>query len=492
MTALSKVVQDPPTWDVLRSESDLAGLSRRTVSEYDLLAHSIAVVCPSASALGLAVWLPSMVGPGAWLSALIGFGLAYVIALTISQFASRMAGAGSLYTYAARGLGPLAACLVAGCLLIGYAALVSFGLTNTGNKVADSVASLTGSNQQSMWVENGVLVAAVIVCVAIMVRGVHWSTRVGAVSEAIALGLLISLLAFTVVRNGLPSAAVFSLEGTDLGRIMVGAALVMTVTVGFESVAALGVEAERPLLALSRTMTRTVFLSGAVFGLALVLTTEAATPGAVSPGQRWVGTEVDVHLADGLIHAVLALSFLACALCAWTALSRIVFSLSREQVLPKVLGRTHTRWQTPHIAIVAITPVVLLPSVVSLLSGHHIGWTTHRLLGGATIVLLVTYGVVAVAVPRFLRDIDEVTAGAVTLAWIAAAGVTVLVIVDITHDLGEGKYLDLILSASVAVGALAAFRFHRRRASGDMLQLGAHDETVLGDVLRQRSHGTHG
>lgn len=482
MSELDRAVEHPPAWDVLRDESDLAGLSRRTVKAYDLLSHSIAVVCPSASALGLAVLLPWIVGPGAWISALLGFSLAYVIALCFSQFGSRLACAGSLYTYGAISLGPLVGFVIAASMLLGYASLVSFGLTRGAGRLGESAASLVQSDTTSVPLEYVVLVTGVVLCFAVIMRGVHVSTRIALVSESVTLSVLMGLIVVAAARHGLPSASVFSLDGADPGRILVGTATVMTVTVGFESAAALGVEAERPFKSVPQSMTRTVGLSGVLFALALLVSPRGAAPGGTL-GQRWISATGDTHLADAFLQLIIGLSFLTLGLCAWTALTRIVFSLAREHVLPARLGWAHVTWRTPQAALLATLPLVMLPSIVSLVAGQDIGWTTQKLLGAATVVLFIAYGLVCIAVPVFLRSIDELTPPVLVLSVCAVLGIVVVGVVDVRDDMQEGRFLDLwLIGAALVIGVVwfVTVRLVRPSAAA---RLGAHDETVSADVL---------
>ncbi|MET0951660.1 MAG: APC family permease [Aeromicrobium sp.] len=484
MSELDRAVEHPPAWDVLREESDLAGLSRRTVRGYDLLAHSIAVVCPSASALGLAVVLPWIVGPGAWVSVLLGFSLAYLIALCFSQFGSRLACAGSLYTYGAISLGPLIGFIVAASMVLGYASLVSFGLTRGANRIGESAASLTQSDATSLPLEYVAVAVAAVACIAVIMRGVHVSTRIAFFSEAITLSVLAVLIVVAAIRHGVPSASAFSLEGADPRQILVGAAIVMTVTVGFESAAALGVEAERPFKSVPQSMTRTVVLSGILFTLAMLVNPGGGSAGG-SPGQRWISATADTHLADAFLQLIVGLSFLTLGLCAWTALTRIVFSLARERVLPGRLGRAHAHWQTPQTALLATLPLVMLPSIVSLLAGENIGWTTQKLLGGATVVLFIAYGLVCLAVPVFLRSIDELTAPVLLQSSVAVVGITVVGVVDVHDDVGNGQFLDLWLVAAALVIGIVWFLALRLLRPHAVARLGAHDETVTSDVLGQ-------
>ena len=176
LPALQQALADPPAVPEVRDESDLAGLARRTVRPIDLVGHSVAVVAPSASALVSPFIMLRVVGPGAWLSAVIGFGLAFLLTSVFSQFATRMAAPGSMYTWVTRSLGPRCGLLVAASMLRGYGPRVSFG-------VSQSVHYGTEAGTSSGWLTPGVgvqllfVVVAVLLCVAVSVRGVALSTR---------------------------------------------------------------------------------------------------------------------------------------------------------------------------------------------------------------------------------------------------------------------------------------------------------------------------
>lgn len=467
-----------PPLPPLRERSEFDGLDRRVVTKGDLLAHSVAVICPSASALSTAFMLPRVVGPGAWVSVVVGVGLSWLLAVAFGEFGSRFTAPGSLYTYAAKGLGATAG-LVVGCsLLFGYGALVSYGLTDSSKQVGRSVEALTGSPQPAVLGVLAVL-AGTVTCILVMRRGIRWSTRVAFATEAVALSLLVLILAMTAFRNGLP-LGVLSLDGASPGRILTGAAIIMTITVGFESSAALGVEGRRPFHSIPWSMRTSVLVAGV-----LVLTgvlVGSAVQGAHVRG-RWFAPGAEVSVLDAGALLVVAASYLACGLCAWTALTRLLFAFAREGLLPAVLGRTDPRSLNPANAVVVTVPIVLLPTLVSVVAGESPGWASYQLLISATVILFVAYGLTALAVLPFLRRLGELTAGRAAVAATATAGVAVLAWIDLDGDLGDGD-LDMLLTlVGVLVVGLVWRAFLGVRRPATLARIGTHEAPLASEVL---------
>jgi amino acid transporter len=487
LSALGQAISDPPAVPAIRDESDLAGLARRTVRPIDLIGHSLAVVAPSASALISPFIMLRVVGPGAWLSAVIGFGLAFLLTSVFSQFATRMAAPGSMYTWVTRSIGPLGGLLVAASMLLGYGTLVAFGVSQSVRHgaeagVSSGVVSLGAAGQLVA------AVVAVLVCVAVSIRGVRLSTRLALAAEAVLALSLVALVVMTLTREGLVLDGLFSLEGADPHRILLGASFIMSITVGFESSAALAGEAEKPFLSVPRSLAGSVAVSAVLYALAYVGThaiLAQGNGGMRGPAQRWFPETFDVHHADALLNAFLSLGYVALALCALNALARVVFSLAREKLLPRVLGRTHPRWQSPYGALLAAAPFAVLPAVIATATGQEIGSVTNDLLGAAVLVLVIAYALVAVAVPFFLARLGEWTWPPVLLALATAALAVTVSTMDVVEDLDEGKWLACLLAGLALLGGAGWFAWLRLRRAEALSGMGIHDETISADLLRR-------
>jgi amino acid transporter len=65
----------------------------------------------------------------------------------------------------------------------------------------------------------------------------------------------------------------------------------------------------------------------------------------------WYATFVDLAAISAIIAVILAIH---------NANFRIMYALGRERLLPRILGRTHGRFQTPHMAIIAYSVLALI------------------------------------------------------------------------------------------------------------------------------------
>lgn len=487
LPALEEALLDPPAVPQVRDESDLAGLARRRVRSVDLIGHSVAVVAPSASALVTPFIMLRVVGPGAWLSAVIGFGLAFLLTSVFAQFATRVAAPGSMYTWVTRSIGPLCGLLVATSMLLGYGTLVAFGVSQSVRSGADAAIS-SGMASPGGGAQLVGAVVVVLVCLAISVRGVALSTRVALAAEATLVLSLAGLVVATLAREGLALGGLLSLEGADPSRILLGAAIVMSITVGFESSAALAGEADRPFLSVPRALGGTVVVSALLYALAYVATHAVVVQGGWhlgGPAQRWFPNTVDAHHADTVLSVLLCLGYAALALCSLNAVARVTFSLARERLLPSVLGRTHPRWHSPYGALIAVAPFAVVPAGVTAVAGDEVRSLTHQLLSAAVLVLVIAYALVAVAVPFLLARLGEWTWPPVLLAATAAALALTVSVVDVAHDLEDGRWLAVVLAGVALLGGAGWYAGLRVRAVGALHRMGIHDETISSDLLHR-------
>lgn len=446
-----------------------------------MVAHSVAVLVPSLTALGSGLAFPTFVGPGFWLSALLGFGLVGLFVLVFNQFATRFTSAGTLYTFVAKGLGALPALLVGGGLVVGYAALIGFGLSDAARR-ADAALAAGGLDWHAGPARGlGLFAVGVLMCLYAISKGIHWSTRAALVAEAASVVVLVVVLGTWTARYGPPGPEVLSLEGASPTRILMGAALIVTLTLAFESSASLALESRRPLREVPLALRSSLALAAGMFVVAnLVATTRPADAPSIW-SWRWFAPGADRSVVDGLVLVVLAWSLVALALCVWCALARLVFSMAREGVLPSALGRVNSRG-IPIVAAIAVTPVTVLPAVLALLTDSEVGAFSWELKQSAGVVICAAYAATAVALPVFLRSIDELSPGPVVAAVVAGAGAAAVAVDRLALELREGNVLALgLLLVTVTLGLLMW-----RRTAGVPPQdrhVGMHEEPLASSVL---------
>ncbi len=317
-------------------------------------------------------------------------------------------------------------------------------------------------------------------CLVMLRRGVVHSTRLVLAVEVVSVMLLVAALLAIVTRFGPPSADTFSLAGASGGRILVGAALVATLTVAFESSATLGLEARQPLRTVPSSMRRGLALTA---GLVLVASVVGASrPADLAWSWRWFGALGQPSFVDSLILAALALSLVTLALCAWTALSRLVFSFAREGLLWRGLGRTD-RHGVPLRAAVVCAPLVVGLPLGAWAMGVHVPAAAGELLHSATTVMCLAYALTAIAVVPFLRSIDELRPRSVVLAVVTALGSAAVAARQMaSEELGAPR----IVAVLTVIAAGLLWRAALVVISQPTAVPGAHDDPVRSDAVLPR------
>jgi amino acid transporter len=465
-----------------RDRSVFDGVARREVGSVDVLAHSVAVLVPSLTALGSGLALPSAVGPGFWISTLLGFGLVWLLGSTFGEFASRFTSAGTLYTFVAKGFGPLPALVVGGALMIGYGAIIGFGLTDASGRFDAAIdAGVPGAPAGGLRVAM-LFVACVLACLLAMRRGIQWTSRVVMAVEAVSFVVLAIVLWTWTTRYGLPSWSALSLDGASPTRILLGAAGVVTLTLAFESSASLALETKRPMHDVPWALRNSLLVAAGLFVLANAVATTRPADAPSIWSWRWFAPGHEHSGADGLVLVVLATSLVALAMCVWSALARLLFSLAREGVLPSFLGRVDGRGM-PFVAVLAVTPLALAVPVGAMVTGTDIGAFAWDLKQSGGVVICAAYALAAFSLPRFLWLIDELTWKPASCAVAAGLGAVAVAVTQLVSEVRDGMWLALGLLAAATVAGLLMRRRVRTQTSRDDLYVGMHDAAVATQVV---------
>ncbi len=315
----------------------------------------LALVMASSLATSSAAGFAGATVPLVYLTA--GFG-SLCLASVIIRFTRRMASAGGLYTYTARGLDRSGGFLAGWLYAWGFAAGISFVLIISSfflSTVLTVHTSLHLSWFQCFWI----LVALLTVFSLLDVR---LSTRLQFTFAAAGV-LLLVILAFVILGKGGVSGVTLqpfnfhhAHNAHDFFYAMVFA---FTGFIGFEAAAALGEESEQPLklipkAILSAVLVALVFYVFLTWAMSVGFGVGHAGAWATNPGAldflatkyvgSWFATLVDI--------AVVVDAFVA-ALAATTLVSRTAFAMGREGGLPRVFAWTHPRFNTPWVSILA-------------------------------------------------------------------------------------------------------------------------------------------
>ncbi|HVY66646.1 MAG TPA: APC family permease [Gammaproteobacteria bacterium] len=277
--------------------------------------------------------------------------------------------------------------------------LVAFAVMCSGlTSVAAASRTFAGYFQEIYALPLLLLVPVFVIGLAsINLRGVEESVKLNVVMTCIELsGLLIVIAvgAFALSQGvgDAGKALEFNTGADPFSLVVSGAALAFFAIVGFEDSVNLVEETRDPQKNFPRAFFIGITITGVVYMLVAFCTTALVPIDTLRDSNQDLLEVVRI----GAPWFPLALfSFIAMVAVGNTSLinlmmaSRLLYGMSREGVLPPVLGKVHARWRTPWIAIVCTTVVALLLA----------SWSGVRTLGGTTaLMLLCVFALVNVAV----------------------------------------------------------------------------------------------
>lgn len=486
MTALARAISRPAPVHEFGARSPLEGLDRRSVGFGDVLAQSVAAVAPSAAATTVILLVAGVAGSATVPAVVVAAFIALIVARTVNQFARRMVTSGSLYTYAARGLGPAAGLATGAAILVGYAFIAIFALLG-GAHYLSIVLEPFWPGADGPAAAAGLLVVEAVILSVVLVRGIRFSTRFAFVVELASVIIIVVLLIVLLVRIGPLDLGALVPAHVSPSALAAGAVLALTAFVGFESAATLGVEGRAPLRNIPRAIVCTVIVAGGLYVLAAYTQVAgfralgldiAAFPSPVNI----LATTIGLDGWGVLVEVGIAASFLACAIASTTALTRVLFAMGRDGVAPAWLGRVHSRHRTPIAAVAVAVPTVALIPLVFVAAGGGLWAAMETAIVVSAVGYIAAYAVVCVAAPVFLRRIGELTVGATVMALASAVALVGGLVTYLVVEGSAGNPGVLMsLAIAVVVGCATAWRLRRRARS--LNGIGSYDEPVASEVL---------
>ncbi|BAY09647.1 APC family permease [Calothrix sp. NIES-2098] len=392
----------------ISSQHSIHGLKPDCLSFTEVLAQSFAVIAPTtipASNIGLIVALS---GNGTWLSFLIGLiGLLFV-SININQFASRSASPGSLYSYIAKGLGPMAGVICGWSLVLAYLL--------TGMSVLCGFANFSG-----MFFDRLGIHPSSITLLAIG-AGISWyaaykDIQISAVAMLLMEGISILLIAILCMiiwahKGFALDISQLTLSGATPGSVATGLVLVMFAFSGFESATSLGDEAKNPLRTIPKAVKGSVILAGLFY----IATTYIEVLGFNGTGVSIAKTEeplgflsqqAGVGFLGELVALGALLSFFACILGSINPAARVFFLMARHGLFHSSLGTAHSSNKTPHVAVTMCSLITfIVPAVMSVF--HIKLFESMGYLGAiCSYGFLTVYILISIAAPVYLYNIRQ-------------------------------------------------------------------------------------
>jgi amino acid transporter len=403
------------------SEGASYGLRREVLTPVETLAQSVSTIAPTTTPVATIPLVCALAGNGTWLVYVLATCAILLVALCVAKFARYSSSPGSLYTYGLKTLPPTPAATVAWSLLLAYictGASVAGGFYHYGNLLLHDA---TGRGASVVLLT--LLVTAVSTWIAW--RDVKISTRLMLWIEAVSISLILILVLLVLARTRFSlDMQQLRLHGTTGSGLRLGLVLALFSFVGFESATTLGAEARNPLKTIPRAVLQSAVLVGAIFTLcayAEVLGLRAAGQdlGRSQAPMRTLAMVGGIPILGLLIDVGALVSLFAGTLGCVTAAARVLLLMAHNGLAPASLRVAHQRNETPGRASIVAGVAVGLPVAVLAARGAS-GLDVYGWMGSlATYGFIVTYALVCLALPTYLRSRGECRPGARIIPWIA-------------------------------------------------------------------------
>ncbi len=306
--------------------------------------------------------------PLAFLLAFVGTGF---VAVTVVQFARRLPSAGLFYNYVSHALGGGAG-FYTGWLYFAAYVLLAIGLFTANGAFLQNYMQSEWSVNVNWWILSLIEMGLVFV---LSLRSIKTSVRIDLsllVFEMVAF-IVLAVIAIAKAGDG-NTLHYFTPSATSGGIKDVGLAAVFGILsfIGFESAATLGEESRNP----KRNIPLAVGGATIIIGTFYVFMMYALSAGyglnnpvhlkafVVDPAPFATIATKDASWMTQIIDIAGVLGLFSCFLAVQNATVRVIFSMGRDKVLPGPLGAVHKKFNSPYMAIYALTGISVVAGIL--------------------------------------------------------------------------------------------------------------------------------
>lgn len=438
--------------------------------------HIVFMVTAAAAPLVVvSTYIPISLSSGAGMSIVLTYAAATVILVTFTvgfaQMAKRITSAGAFYTFTTHGLGRAIGLGAGFTILVSYS-MISAAISGGFGFYASALLS-TYFDMSVAWYWLSIMGLALMFVIS------FFRVTLGAKILAVALSLevlIVLIVCIATIGSGGSSGQRLSAFDPTLWSaapaVGIGFFLAFWSWIGFETTAIYGEETLDP----KRAVPRATYIAVITLGVFYTFAAYAALVGFGEDSPNQATTLYDQYffvLADThtfgfvrtLMDFLVVSGFFACAFAFHNNAARYFYSLGRDGILPRTLGRTHHRYKSPHLAAGVQASVAIITVAVFAVRGAD-----PLLQLGTWLPIFCTLGVlvvqllVSVAVIRYFNSVGReglkdilTTLVAPLLGAIAQFVVMILLIDNLTFLAGSDILAVKLIPVYVAVIAIAGF-----------------------------------
>lgn len=335
----------------------------RSLSTLDLIVYGMIFMVPIAPyAIFGFVWndAKGMV-PLAYLVGLVGM---FFTAMSYAAMSRAFPLAGSVYTYAHRGLHEIAGFFAGWLILLDYILVPALLYVISAVAMRGLVPAVPGW----VWLFGFVAFNALV-----NLLGIHFTARVNwylLILELATLVLFVTLGLIALARGqgagGLTLKPIYNPAVFSFATVAGATSIAVLSFLGFDGISTLAEENRGAAGSVGRATILALLLVGSLFILQTWIATDLAQGmNFSSPATAFYEISEragGVWLRVVTVGAVVVSSGIANAMAAQAAVSRVLFAMARDGKLPSVLAKIHPRYKTPYVS-------TLLVALVSLIVG---------------------------------------------------------------------------------------------------------------------------
>ncbi|MGQ4409211.1 amino acid permease [[Kitasatospora] papulosa] len=390
------------------SGADLEGHGlRRTMGLFQLVCFGVGAIVGTGIFVGLSDSVAEA-GPAVVVSFVLAAVTCIFTAFSFSELGGAIPVSGSSYSFAYATLGERVAFLVGWCLLLEYGVSVSavaVGWSQYVNELLDSVVGWSLPAALSAGPGDGGVInlpAIVVVMMAatLLVRGIRESARATAAMAVLKIGILVAFcaIAFTAFEDGHLSP--FAPEG--MAGITAGASVAFFSYIGFDAITTAGEEVKNPRRNIPIAILICIGLVTLLYCAVALGAIGSLGADAVSDKPAALSLVVDKvtesSVGGGIIAFGAVVAIASVVLAVMYGQTRILMSMSRDGLIPRVFERVSPKTRTPVANTWIVAVLFAVPAAFSSLD---------VVVNLTTIGTLATMAVVNVAVIALRRRNPE-------------------------------------------------------------------------------------
>lgn len=357
-------------------------------------------------------FLPNAGPLASFIGFFIGALLLIFVALSYGKMIANYPVAGGAFVYAYTGFGPTAAFVCGWALVLGYLSIIALNgtaLVFITRFLFPGVLEIGRLYSILGWpVYAGELVFVSLVLLGFGVLNYRGGNFAGSIQLFLALALVVGILFFTVSTLFTPTGSIenlkpYTAEGQSvLASIARIVAIAPWLYVGFDTIPQAAEEFSFSPKKANNLMVWAIFLGALSYGL-VTLATAYVLPykNLLASNPAWATGSI-ARLSMGTVGAYILAIAVACAICTgingfFIATTRLLFGMARAGFLPSWFSKVHSKYKSPHNAVMFATAICL---IAPWFGRQALDWIVSM----SAIGTVIAYAVTCCATLKFLNS----------------------------------------------------------------------------------------